>query len=356
MANLSRICSPDSWRYQRVTYSAHAAADPRGGVEVAAQKAVAGATLNTTDYATTVHIVGPDVPRQKVGWWDSQASSPTTGKTTSSVGVVKLLERMAAVPIPESFAPASGTDAQAVIWQPSTDTVWELWRTRVNDPLVWNPKDPDLEPFESEAKNSPGDVWQITWGGRVDNVSANLSTGFREADPALNGSNYLHGTAASGLMQAPGLITPGELSRGVIPKAPDISLIQVAKLTTTTTRDGLSWPGYRTDGGLVLAETSPYGGMVLREGQRLVMDRGVSTEGMHPVAATITTALQTYGCVIRDRAGAVTLSGQSAHQWTDRGQVDPYAALFAGTPKYEVMNQVPWGSLRALPKDHGKPA
>ncbi len=35
-----------------------------------------------------------------------------------------------AVPIPRRAQPAAGTDKHMVIWQPSTDTMWEFWRMR----------------------------------------------------------------------------------------------------------------------------------------------------------------------------------------------------------------------------------
>ena len=38
-----------------------------------------------------------------------------------------LLEQIDAVPIPANAQPANGTDHSLVIWQPSTDTEWELW-------------------------------------------------------------------------------------------------------------------------------------------------------------------------------------------------------------------------------------
>ena len=39
-------------------------------------------------------------------------------------------EAIDAVPIPAGAKPAAGTDRQMVVWQPTTDTMWEFWRMR----------------------------------------------------------------------------------------------------------------------------------------------------------------------------------------------------------------------------------
>src|SRR6185437_2223459 len=41
-----------------------------------------------------------------------------------------LAPAMSAVPIPANALPAAGTDEEATVYQPSSDTLWEMWKLR----------------------------------------------------------------------------------------------------------------------------------------------------------------------------------------------------------------------------------
>jgi hypothetical protein len=59
------------------------------------------------------------------------------------------------VPIPAAAKPAEGTDQHMVVWQPSTNTMWEFWH----------------------AQDVNG-AWHARWGGRMTDVSS--SPGFSQ--------------------------------------------------------------------------------------------------------------------------------------------------------------------------------
>ena len=51
---------------------------------------------------------------------------------------------MQSVPIPSGAEPSMGGDAQMIIWQPSSDTMWELWQTSQDSSGQWRPTGEDL--------------------------------------------------------------------------------------------------------------------------------------------------------------------------------------------------------------------
>jgi hypothetical protein len=71
-----------------------------------------GPWINTTSYSTPIYTV--------------PATQPTVPVIISQNNPY-LQAAMAAVPIPADAQPAAGTDAEMTIYQPSTDTLWEMW-------------------------------------------------------------------------------------------------------------------------------------------------------------------------------------------------------------------------------------
>lgn len=63
-----------------------------------------------------------------------------------------LLEQLSAVPIPDHAMPALGTDSEMVVWQPETDTIWEMWVA------------------EKDANGN----WSACYGGRMENASQKI--------------------------------------------------------------------------------------------------------------------------------------------------------------------------------------
>jgi hypothetical protein len=258
--------------------------------------------LNTTSYASPVYVVPEGVPTVPVKFWDCQ------GKGYTPAGI---LDQWAAVPIPSYAQPATGTDAEMTIYQPSTDTLWEFWQTKVVN-----------------------GVWQACWGGRLQNASKNNGTwpsGF--------------GTTATGLPFLGGQISAEELQRGEICHAIGISLVDVE------TYWKYSWPAQRSDGYNPTSAANR-----IAEGQRFRLDPTVNVDALkiHPVAKTIAKAAQKYGFIVWDKAGSVSLRAWNPKGYTLAGKVDPYAALFNGTANYALLNGFPWDKLQFLPMNYGK--
>lgn len=252
--------------------------------------------INTDTFAPPIYRARFDTPRQRVRFWDCQDKGHPEPE---------LSRQLASVPIPPDAKPSDGTDAELVIWQPSTDTMWELWKVRIDD-----------------------GQWEACWGGRLTGVSRGQGV-FR----------HPFGTTATGLSLAGGLITPTALEAGQIDHALAVSLVE--------TRSGLfSWPANRTDGWIDEEDSIP-------EGLRLRLDPAVDVDALpiSPVAKIVARALQTYGMVIRDKSGAVNFY---AENYVAAGKPDPYAALFGSEP-FRVLEGIPWDRLQALPVDYGKP-
>lgn len=259
--------------------------------------------INTYSYASPVYIAQADTPTTKVAYSNCQH------KTWGEPG---LEAQWANVPIPSFAQPASGTDAEMTIYQPSTDTIWEFWVTR----LVTG-------------------QWQACWGGRLSNASTSDGTW-----------PFPYGTTATGLPFLGGQITAEELSRGEIRHAIGISLVEVEAASI------FSWPAHRSDGYNPLGAANR-----IPEGLRFRLDPAIQVDAlpMSTAGKIIAKAAQKYGFVVWDKAGALSLRVQNPKSYTALGQPDPYVALFGGQPSYAVLNGFPWDRLQFLPMNYGKP-
>jgi hypothetical protein len=252
--------------------------------------------VNTTRYAPPIFVASDSTPTRAVRVWDCQ------NKGYLDAG---LQSQLSAVPIPAGTQPSAGTDGELVISQPSTDTVWEMWKAR----------------WASDG------VLEACWGGKLSGVSTSQGS-----------YAFPYGTTATGLSLAGGIITPEELKAGHIDHALSIALVETRKTI-------FSWPANRTDGYVDSLTAIP-------EGQRFRLDPTINVDAL-PITATakiIAKALQTYGMVVRDKSGSVTFYAENVLAETGS---DPYPALF-GAPNYSVLNGVPWDRLQALPFDFGK--
>jgi hypothetical protein len=260
-------------------------------------------SLNTFKYASPVYYADLSLRKVKVTQWDCQ----NKGALDAS-----LAEQWADVPIPSYAKPADGTDAEMTIYQASTDTLWEFWKTKqVNG------------------------QWQACWGGRIKNAS--LSDGV---------FNTYYGTTATSLPFIGGQITAEELQRGEIKHAIGIALVETERANV------LSWPAHRSDG--LNPNNLPNR---IPEGLRFRLDPKVNVDvlNMHPVGKIIAKAAQKYGFVVWDKAGAITLRAQNPYSYTVFSKPNPYEALYAGSPSYKILENFPWDRLQFLPMDYGKP-
>jgi hypothetical protein len=258
--------------------------------------------INTREYTSPVYTVPADQPRIAVGWNDCQKK-----------GFVErgFLAQVADVPMPIYAKEAAGSDAEMTIYQPSTDTLWELW----------------------QAKKDTNGKWIACWGGKLSNASK--SQGIMPKP---------YGTTAAGLPFLAGQITAEELERGEIKHAIGIALVEAEHFTT------YSWPANRSDGW----NPSPAKPNRIAEGQRFRFDPtiDVDTLNVSRAAKIIFKAGQKYGFIVWDKAGAVSIRAQNVSSY----QANPYPALFDNKPAYDVIKNLPWARIEFLPMNYGKPA
>jgi hypothetical protein len=244
--------------------------------------------INTTRYSSPVYTV--------------PASQPTVRVKLDNVQK-DLQAAWERVPIPADARPAAGTDGTMVVWQPSTDTMWEFWQAQKR-----------------------GDGWHARYGGKMSSVSTN--PGYYVDQPRW-------GATATSLPFLGGLIRISELRAGHIDHALAIAIPQPKAGV-------VSWPAQRGDGN--------YGGpSAIPEGTRFRIDPKLDlrTIPMSPIVRQIAVAAQRYGMVVRDKGGAVAFYAEDP---TPTG-TDPFggpAGFFGGRYPSQLLAQFPWQRLQAL--------
>jgi len=255
-----------------------------------------GPSISTTSYSVPIYTVPagqPTVPVQLV----------------SRFVVPALSSAWSAVPLPPSAAPAEGKDGHLLLWQPSSDRLWEFWHL---------------------LHTSTG--WQAGWGGAMQDASSNLGVYGGAAWPGATGS---WGASASSLSIAGGLITIEDLRRGEIDHALAIAVPKV--------RAGqYAAPAERTDG----ESTSP---TALPEGAHLRLDPSLELWKLHlpPLTLMLARAAKRYGIFVRDKADNVNFYAQDP---TPLGS-DPYTrpnGFFEGTYPARLLSAFPWTHLQLL--------
>jgi hypothetical protein len=245
--------------------------------------------VNTTQYSTPVYTVGAHQPPVRV---------------TIDQNQPPLQQASLAVPIPPGARPAAGTDHTIVIWQPSTDTMWEYWL----------------------AEKRP-DGWHAAYGGRMNGVSSN--PGYFTSPPQW-------GATATSLPALGGLIRLDELEAGHIDHALAIAI--------QDTRAGVwSWPAQRTDG----RSASP---AAIPEGTRFRLDPSLDLDALDLPWFTrlVAEAAQRYGMVVRDTSGNVVFYAEDP---TPTG-TNPYSGpdgYFGDVYPSELLASFPWDRLQTLP-------
>jgi hypothetical protein len=253
-----------------------------------------GPWLNTTMYSVPIYTVPADQPAVQV-------------RLESPYAATALRSALSAVPLPSGAQPAAGSDHSLVVWQPSTDRLWEFWRLAESD-----------------------GAWTAFWGGAMEDVSNGSGVFGPESWP---GATDRWGASASGLPLVGGLITMADLERGSIDHALAISLPQI--------RSGVfASPAQRSDG------NSP-SALALPEGARLRLPPGLDLAALHlpPVTLMLAEAAQRYGIVVRDRAANITFNAQVPTP----GMPNPYAGpegLLEGRSPLELMAAFPWRELQ----------
>ncbi|HET9733615.1 MAG TPA: hypothetical protein VFP54_13160 [Acidimicrobiales bacterium] len=204
------------------------------------------------------------------------------------------------VPIPPRAYTSGSGDGELIVDQPSTHTEWELWR----------------------ASRSVTGAWSACWGGRLDTAS---STG-------VFPSSY--GMSATGISYLATIITESDVQSGSIDHAIPLQVPSCHGWTAPAVRGDC-----RSSTGTLL------------EGTWLRLPAGLSMPpGLTPLARMVFTALETYGGVVTDRAGAVMTVAESSRDWRFAGHsgTDPITAASLAEPEYEALDGIPWTDLQAV--------
>lgn len=253
--------------------------------------------INTTDYSVPVYKVPADQPTVRVRL-DSPYAAPA------------LQAAWRRVPLPPEAQPSEGTDGNLVVYQPSTDRLWEFWR------------------FSNE-----GGVPRAAWGGAIRDVSHSSGAYGPKAWP---GAKPWWGSSASSLSIAGGLITFADLRAGRINHALALAVPRVR-------RGVFASPARRTDGTSASAMTLPEGAHL-----RLDPNLDLTTLGLSPLALAIARAAKHYGIFVRDRAGVAHFFAQDPS--TLGG--NPYlgeGGYFEGSSPGDLLANFPWSHLQVLP-------
>ena len=251
-----------------------------------------GAWINSYSYSIPVYKVGPSQPR-----------APVTLDIGGSGAQTLAAAFHAGAPIPANAVAAAGTDQSMVVWQPSSDTLWEFWH----------------------AQKVSG-VWHARWGGVMHNVSAN---------PGYYSNREYWGGSASGLSILGGLISPSELRSGRIDHALAMAIPHAAA-------GRFVFPAQRTDGNDRSANAIP-------EGTRFRLNPRIDVASLHLPRFTemVALAAQRYGIIVRDQSGAVSLYVQQPSP----GQPSPYygrGGLFGGQGPSQLLHDFPWRDLEVV--------
>jgi hypothetical protein len=252
--------------------------------------------INTTSSSVPIYTVPARQPRVRV-----RLAAPRR--------VPSLESAWRSVPLPSDAQPAAGNERVLVVWQPSSDRLWEFWRM---------------------ARDASG--WHARWGGAMRRVSRNPGVYGPRAWP---GAGRGWGVSASSLELVGGLITLRDLAQGSIDHALEIAIPNV--------RAGVyASPAQRTDG------TSP-DPLALPEGAHLRLDPSLDLGTLHlsRVGAMIAQAAQRYGLVVRDYSPNLAFYAQDP---TPTG-TDPYtgpSGYFEGKYPREVLAGFPWSHLQLL--------
>ncbi|MBJ7331720.1 MAG: hypothetical protein JHC95_17625 [Solirubrobacteraceae bacterium] len=250
---------------------------------------------------TTVNIREWSTPLYRVS-----ATQPTVRVTLDKQNAPELQQAVNAVPLPAGARPAPGTDANVVVYQPATDTIWEFWR------------------FRREA-----DGFHAGWAGRMQQVSQSPGW-FRDRENPFE--RRFWGVTATHIAKPVGLMTLRELQRGRVDHALAIAIPKAR-------RGVWSWPASGTDGDSDDPASIP-------EGARFRLDPALDIDALDlpPMTRMMAVAAQRYGLVVNNTAGAVAFYAEDPNRFPG----DPYAPILAGDQPVEVARAFPFEHLQTL--------
>jgi hypothetical protein len=244
--------------------------------------------INTSGWTTRVYTV--------------PLSQPTVRVINDNAGHPELAEAYGAVPLPAGAQPDPQADHHLTVWQPSSDTLWEFWG------------------FYYDSSGVP----HAKYGGRMVSVGTNPGHFVNAAAPLFESKGW--GATATSIPLLAGLIRYSEAQALNIPHA----IAMAVPKSNCQFRN----PAQRTDGGCTAAVN------YLPPGARLRLPASFNVDGLacSPLCKAIARAVQRYGLVIRDRAGAIALYGENTGaDWNTT------------IPGGKSLNGFPWDKLQMLP-------
>jgi hypothetical protein len=260
------------------------------------QQAGDGPWVNTTRYSVPVYTVGAGQATVAVALAGGSAN-------------VALSAAWKAVPLPVDAVPAAGTDGSLVVWQPSTDRLWEFHR------LVHG-----------------ADGWHASWGGAMQDVSSNSGVYGPQAWP---GAESWWGASASSLSLVGGLISLEDLERGQINHALAMAVPDV--------RAGVySLPAQRSDG-------KSADSLALPEGAHLRLNPSLDLAALHLPRMTlmIAEAAQRYGIYVTDWSSIAEFYAQDPTPTGTNPYVGP-GGYFEGKYPNQLLASFPWSQLELV--------
>jgi fibronectin type 3 domain-containing protein len=314
-----------------------------------------GTTLEAySGYSSPVYVVPADQPLVPV--------NVVEPNVVNHVALEKVLSK--GVPIPPNAQSATGTDGHMTIYQPSTNTLWDLWR-------ACSPEGPNN--YESwialqSCPKTPALTWTVQYGGVMTNVSQSLGYFDANSDPGYSG--YFWGATATSLPVAAGMVTMAELQAGEIKHAlaldiPGYGLPGAVcayndwKLPNDAGITPMVWPAQRSDG-------TYFGPDCIPEGARLRIEPSFNLNSIQlpKVARMFAVAAQKYGMIVRDKdAGGVSFFAEDPVSLKQEGvKLDPYTelpwtnagaspgknGLLAGNPTWSLFKNFPWSHVQVM--------
>ncbi|MGH9104853.1 MAG: hypothetical protein ACRDZX_03260 [Acidimicrobiales bacterium] len=209
------------------------------------------------------------------------------------------------IPVPPEASLNGSSDSPLVLYQPSTETEWELW----------------------QASRGPDGTYSACWGGKLDMASSD----------GVFPSPY--GLSATGISYLATTITEADVASGSIDHA-------IAVVVPRCNSD--VYPADRTDCGADPGQ--PAEGQWFRFAPGTPMPAGLS-----PFAQMVFRAIERYGMVVVDQGGAVMIEAEQPSDWAAEGHTgtNPLTASWAGQPEYKVVASLPWSSLQAVDPPQG---
>jgi hypothetical protein len=208
------------------------------------------------------------------------------------------------LPIPSYANLNSSSDSPLVIYQPSSGTEWELW----------------------QANRNANGTYSACWGGKLSLASTD------GVFPAP------FGLSASGIGYLPTAITEADVASGSIDHAIAVELPGCYSSVYPADRSDCNSHGNDGSG-------QPNEGQWFRFPAGLAMPSGLT-----PYAQMVFRAVQTYGMVVTDYAGAVMLQSEQPSDWAAEGHTgtDPITTSWDGQAEYGVVASLPWSDLQTV--------